>query len=83
MLKFNINNYVEFELTEYGAKVLQHREDTVSMRFLKREKKQYIEGQTMKMPMWEMIGTFGEHTGLGMKTFCKEVTIRLSEEDLT
>lgn len=86
MLEFNINNYVEFELTSSGAKILNDRNEWYEQAYPNvkafQNKPKHVEGQAMKMQLWEVLETFGEYTTLGMETFCKEATIRLSEEDL-
>lgn len=86
MLEFNINNYVEFELTAFGAKVLNERYDCYAKAHpnvkIFQNKPKHVEGETMKMQLWHVADTFGEYTGLGMETFCKDATIRLSGKDL-
>ena len=80
-IEFNINNYVEFELTEYGATILNDRDEFYATEYPEvlsfQNKPKHIEGQTMKMQLWNVIGTFGEHTSLGLETFCKNATIVL------
>lgn len=86
MLEFNINNYVEFELTASGAKVLNERDDYYAKAHpnvkVFQNKPKHVEGKTMKMQLWNVVDTFGEHVGLGMETFCKNAIIRISEKDL-
>lgn len=80
-IEFNINNYVEFELTEYGAKILNDKRkkyiDAYPNVELFKETKIVKEGDLHKMQMHGMISTFGEHTSLGLETFCKNATIVL------
>lgn len=83
-IEFNINNYVEFELTEYGAKILNNRNKAYAeahphLDFFQ-NKPAYIEGQQMKMQLWSVMQDFGEHTSLGLETFCKNDTIILEIE---
>ena len=80
-VEFDINNYVEFELTEYGAKILN---DSVAAYAeahphleVFQNKPLKVEGQLMKMQLWDVISTFGEWTDLGSLTFCKNATISL------
>ena len=86
MLEFNINNYVEFELTEYGAKILNDRNEWYEQAYpnikVFQNNSNHAEGQTMKMQLWDVVDTFGDRAGLGMETFCKNATIRMSEKDL-
>lgn len=81
-IEFNINNYVEFKLTEYGAKILNDlaeggysQEYPLVQAF--KNKPLYAEGQYMKMQLWNVMSTFGEYTSLGLETFCKNATIVL------
>lgn len=84
-IEFNINNYVEFELTEYGAKILNERDEAYATSYplvqAFKNKPLYIEGQQMKMQLWNVISTFGEHTSLGLQTFCKNATIVLEVKE--
>ena len=85
-LEFNINNYVEFELTERGAKIMNDRNEWYEQAYpnvkVFQNKPKHAKGETMKMQLWDVLQTFGEYTTLGMETFCKDVIIRLSEKDL-
>lgn len=80
-IEFNINNYVEFELTEYGAKILNDKRqkyiDAYPNIELFRETKIVKAGDLHRMQLHGMISTFGEHTSLGLETFCKNATIVL------
>lgn len=80
-IEFNINNYVEFELTEYGAKILNDRNQAYAEAHphleIFQNKPTHFEGQQMKMQLWDVISTFGEYTVLGLETFCKNATITL------
>ena len=86
-IEFNINNYVEFELTEYGAKILNDRDEWYEQAYPHLEvfqnKPLKVEGQLVKMQLWDVISTFGEHTSLGLETFCKNATIVLEMDELT
>lgn len=80
-IEFNINNYVVFELTEYGAKVLNDKRqkyiDAYPSVGLFKETKVVKAGDLQKMQMHGMISTFGEHVYLGLEPFCKNATIVL------
>lgn len=80
-IEFNINNYVEFELTEYGAKILNDRDEWYEQAYpdveVFQNKLLKVKGQLMKMQLWDVISTFGEYTSLGLETFCKNSTITL------
>ena len=84
-IEFNINNYVEFELTEYGAKILNDKRqkyiDAYPTVELFKETKIVKEGDLHKMQMHGMISTFGEFTSLGLETFCKNATIVLEVKE--
>lgn len=84
-IEFNINNYVEFELTEYGAKILNAKRqkyiDACPDVELFKETKIVEEGDMHRMQMWGMISTFGEFTSLGLETFCKNATIVLEVKE--
>ena len=78
-IDFNINNYVEFELTEYGAKILNDRDEWYEQAYpdveVFQNKLLKVKGQLMKMQLWDVISIFGEYTSLGLETFCKNATI--------
>ena len=80
-IEFNINNYVEFELTEYGAKILNDLDELYASEYLHvksfQNKPLKVEGEKKRMQLWDVISTFGEHTSLGLETFCKNATITL------
>lgn len=80
-IEFNINNYVEFELTEYGAKILNDRDEFYATEYPEvlsfQNKPKHIEGQTMRMQLWDVISIFGEYTVRGLEAFCKNATIVL------
>lgn len=80
-IEFNINNYVEFELTEYGAKILNDRNVEYAEAFPNVEvfqnKPIHTEGEKIKMQLWSMMDTFGKWTSLGSHTFCKNGVIVL------
>lgn len=84
-VEFNINNYVEFELTEYGATILNDRDEFYATEYPEvlsfQNKPKHIEGQIIKMQLWDVIGTFGEFTSLGREAFCKNATIILNIEE--
>ena len=80
-IEFNINNYVEFELTEYGAKILNDLDELYTSEYPHvksfQNKPLKVEGEKKRMQLWDVISTFGEHTSLGLETFCKNATITL------
>lgn len=84
-IEFNINNYVEFELTEYGAKILNDRDVYYAGIYpgvkAFQNKKTHVEGEIKKMQLWDVMSTFGEHTCLGLETFCKNATIVLEVKE--
>ena len=94
MLEFNINNYVEFVLTERGAEQLNqyHTElneilydRTRLSKYMERLNSPdvYKEGDTYHNQLWTVMQIFGgDNTKLGLETFCKDAIIRLSEKDL-
>lgn len=75
-IEFNINNYVEFELTETGVKAM-YEEDDNYRGYTWFVHKDYHEGQKVRMPMWKMISLFGNCTNIGYETFCKNAIIVL------
>ena len=84
-IEFNINNYVEFELTEYGAKILNDRDKAYAEAHphvkIFQNKSAHSEGEQMKMQLWNVMETFGEWTSLGSHTFCKNATIVLEVKE--
>lgn len=84
-IEFNINNYVEFELTEYGAKILNDLDELYASEYLHvksfQNKTPKVEGEKKRMQLWDVISTFGEHTDLGSMTFCKNATIVLEVKE--
>lgn len=80
-IEFNINNYVEFELTKYGAKILNDIRNSYIYAYpdveVFKETKIVKAGDMYKMQLWNVMKTFGEHTSLGLETFCKNAIIVL------
>lgn len=80
-VELNINNYVEFELTEYGAKILNDKNNWYAYNYpgvkAFQDKPEHKAGETMKMQLWSVMKDFGEHAYLGLETFCKNATIVL------
>ena len=78
-IEININEVVEFELTEYGAKILNDKDEWYRTKYPQiksfRDKEYYVEGQLLKRQLWTVMQDFGEHTSLGLETFCKNATI--------
>lgn len=75
-VEFNINNYVEFELTEAGVEAM-YAADEPYRGYKWFVEKEYFVGQFIKMPVWKMISTFGECTQIGKQTFCNSATITI------
>lgn len=80
-VEFNINNCVEFELTEYGANILDKHNEHYATAFPQvksfQNKPKHFAGEWERMPMWAMMSVFGNKTSLGLETFCKNATITL------
>lgn len=85
-IEFNINNYVEFELTAYGARILNERNQDYAEAYPNVEvfqnKPLHSEGEEMKMQLWKVMEKFGEFTTIGLDTFCKNATIVLEVENV-
>lgn len=75
-VEFNINNYVEFELTEAGVEAM-YAADEPYRGYKWFVEKEYFVGQVVRMQMWGMISKFGERTKLGKQTFCNNAIITL------
>lgn len=77
--EFNINNHVEFELTGYGAQILNDNSLRLALKYPNvtafHDYKRHKEGDVIKMQLWKVMEEFGEHTSLGLETFCKNATI--------
>lgn len=73
-VEFNINNSVEFELTEAGVEAM-YAADEPYRGFNWFVEKEYHLGQVVRMQMWDMIRKFGDCTGIGYETFCNNATI--------
>ena len=79
-MKFNINNYVSFTLTAFGAKVWNARYDHVKAALPKFELPEpKYEGDVVKEQLWSVIQTFGETTFLGGEVFCKNCEIEFDK----
>ena len=78
-IEININEVVEFELTAYGAKILNDKNEWYRTKYPQiksfRDKEYSVEGQLLKRQLWTVMQDFGEHTSLGLETFCKNATI--------
>ena len=78
-IEININEVVEFELTAYGAKILNDKNEWYRTKYPQvkslQEKEYYVEGQHLKRQLWSVMQDFGEYTKLGLETFCKNATI--------
>lgn len=74
--EFNINNYVEFDLTSKGAEILNKQEKEMSSALPKYIKKHYSEGDMYRNQLWVVLKLFGgENINVGEVVFCKECTI--------
>ena len=84
-IEININEVVEFELTAYGAKILNDKNEWYRTKYPQvmsfQEKEYYIERQLLKRQLWSVMQDFGEHTSLGLETFCKNATITFEIKD--
>ena len=83
-IELNINEHVEFELTEYGAKILNGNNLRLALTYpgviAFQDYKKYKEGDVIKMQLWKVMEEFGEHTSLGLGTFCKNATITFNHQ---
>jgi hypothetical protein len=72
----NINEYVEFILTEEGARVYNARWDGLKMptSYVPSTKQA---GERIRMQLWNVMEVFGPHTGLGLRTFCESGEIEI------
>ena len=84
-IEININEVVEFEITAYGAKILNDKNEWYRTKYpqvtIFQEKEYYAEGQLLKRQLWTVMQDFGEHTSLGLETFCKNATITFEIKD--
>ena len=84
-IEININEVVEFELTAYGAKILNDKNEWYRTKYPQvesfQEKEYYVEGQLLKRQLWTVMQDFGEHTSLGLETFCKNAIIAFEIKD--
>lgn len=84
--EFNINNYVEFVLTQRGAEILNKKYQELKGRFPRAMQyhKDCKEGDVYRNQLWVVMQTFGgDNTGLGLETFCKEATISFDVKEKT
>jgi len=77
-MKININNYAYFTLTAHGAEIYNNRYNSIPKQF--RMTYHTKEGDIVKMQIWEIIKVFGEHTGLGMHSFCEACVLDIEEK---
>lgn len=76
--EFNINNRVEFVLTERGASILNKRAEKLKERFPRHTEHNtdYKEGDIYRNQLWTVMQIFGGSCiGLGLESFCKEGTV--------
>ena len=91
---FNINDYVEFVLTQRGADQLnQHHTELNEILYNRTRLSKYMErlnspdvykeGDTYRNQLWTVMQIFGgDNTKLGLETFCKEATISFNVKEL-
>lgn len=83
--EFNINNYVEFVLTERGANIVNNYYAPYRKnRSDRRSRTIYREGDTYCDQLWCVMHIFGgDNTKLGLETFCKDATISFEVKEKT
>ena len=68
---FNINNYVEIKLTQYGKDILKEKEDKIFTEYpsLKEYLYKYKVNNRgyLKLQLWEVMNIFGDHLGNGLQ----------------
>ena len=82
---FNINNYVEIKLTQYGKDILKEKEDKIFTEYpsLKEYLYKYKVNNTgyLKLQLWEVMNIFGDHLGYGLQNPF-EMKIRMEVKDV-
>lgn len=76
--EFNINNYVEFTLSERGAEVVNKYEKSLNTRLpnIYSQEGVYKAGDACRMQLWSVMKIFGGSSiGLGQTVFCKDCII--------
>ncbi len=79
-IEFNINNYVEFELTEAGVERLYELDEKFNG-YKWFTPKEYVVGQKMRMQLWSVMEKFGSVSGAGHLTFCKDCVITFDTKE--
>lgn len=86
MVKFNLNNYVYFKLTEHGLDKLKKDHECLNswcngklgdFKELKEDENGFV-----KMQAWRFMSHFGELMGNGLNSPVKECEIYFEEKDL-
>ena len=82
---FNINNYVEIKLTQYGKDILKEKEDKIFTEYpsLKEYLYKYKVNNRgyLKLQLWEVMNIFGDHLGNGCDTPF-EMDIKMEVKDV-
>lgn len=75
----NINDIVEFELTEYGAEILNEKIKQLKANYPQvksfRGMEDFWPGQVVRKQLWSVIEDFGNYTSLGLDSFCRGGTM--------
>lgn len=76
-IPFNINNYIEFTLSERGAHILNEHNRYMSNRFPNHSRKiDYMQGDTYRDQFWSVMHIFAdEGMQLGYEVFCEDCII--------
>ena len=69
--QLNLNDYVTVQLTDHGVEILRqkHQERELKLKSSLRDYADFVppENNMLTIQMWELMQTFGEHMGMGMK----------------
>lgn len=80
-MKMNINEYVSFELSEVGAKIYNNWYADLRGKYPNiLEFSQHKQGDVIKLQLWECFSIFGEHTHIGMHSFCEGGMLTIGED---
>ena len=84
---FNINNYVEIKLTQYGKDILKEKEDKIFTEYpsLKEYLYKYKVNNRgyLKLQLWEVMSIFGDYLGNGCDTpFEMDIKIKSSDVEV-
>lgn len=82
---FNINNYVEIKLTQYGKDILKEKEDKIFTEYpsLKEYLYKYKVNNRgyIKLQLWEVMNLFGSYLGNGLQNPF-EIKIKMEVKDV-